>query len=212
MPERMLNHSCSAKFNANQPLLHLPAIAAPSSRAQKPNLGPNKQKGGAAEVTEDTHLNLTHQNLFYVNALQSVTRVPLAFRLPEVCRQIYSETALTAYRENTFVYGELHWMYRSAKLQLSAAQRRAMTSIELERVTFSAMSILNPYPESIRWNGLPNVQTVFVTSRAMRCMELDLTRSTFDVEKTFWGKEQWRKFVTDTMQSREGSDLQVVFR
>lgn len=79
-------------------------------------------------------------------------------------------------------------------------------------MTFSAMFILNPYPESIRWNGLPIVQTVFVTSRAMRCMELDLTRSTLVVGKTFWGTEQWRKFVTDTLQSREGSDLHVVFR
>ncbi|KAF1360417.1 hypothetical protein EJ07DRAFT_154871 [Lizonia empirigonia] len=144
------------------------------------------QKGGGVQITEETHLNLNYENFDDVYASRSVTRVPLAFRLPEVCRQIYSETALTAYRENTFVFDETHWPYKNAKTQLIAAQRRAITSIEPDPLTFVDMMLLSGYREEIRLKRLPNVETVFVTSRAMRCLELHRTRSTSDVEKRFW--------------------------
>ena len=54
--------------------------------------------------------------------------VASAVRLPEVCRQIYSETALTLYKENIFLIQELQ-CFRSLK-KLNEAQRSAITALE----------------------------------------------------------------------------------
>lgn len=53
--------------------------------------------------------------------------VASAVRLPEVCRQIYSETALTLYKENIFLIQELQ-CFRSLK-KLNEAQRSAITAL-----------------------------------------------------------------------------------
>lgn len=54
-------------------------------------------------------------------------RIPMAFHLPEVCRQIYSETATLAYKLNTFQVGcpDAAWVQN-----LLPAQRVAIRAVE----------------------------------------------------------------------------------
>lgn len=56
-------------------------------------------------------------------------QVPAAFHLPEVCRQIYFEAALTSYRQNMFALNSGHLSTKNSITRLMAAQRRAIRSV-----------------------------------------------------------------------------------
>lgn len=174
MLTEVLTYSCSAQSNADVPLLRLPAelrnriwvfamggqqVILPSSPTQK---------GAAVRLPAVTHLRVTHLIVRTVRALRFSHPVSLAFRLPEVSRQIYSETVLTAYSENTFIYDTAHWTYRNATTRLMIAQRRAIVSIEPDPQTFSTMVLPSRHHGNVWRKRLPNVRTIFVTALALK--------------------------------------------
>jgi len=89
---------------------------------------PPIRAGAIRDPTVGSYLDLQafiegfHQELYYPEPVAS------AVRLPGVCRQIYSETALTMYKENVFLIQELRCFRLLEKL--NEAQRMAITALE----------------------------------------------------------------------------------
>lgn len=63
----------------------------------------------------------------------TVNKLPVAFHLSEVCRQVYAETALVPYLHNTFYVLALYLLLRGTVVQrLMVAQRQAIASVQID--------------------------------------------------------------------------------
>ncbi|KAG9201555.1 hypothetical protein G6514_005562 [Epicoccum nigrum] len=134
--------------NANSPLLSLPpeirnriwslacggrVVAILNQRNGK---GEALVKAGAIRGTFDSTITLQQYEFIESVDYHWPQLLPLAFRLPEVCRQIYSEAALTSYKENVFRLYNFRCM--SKLLELNEAQRNAITALEASPSFFLA--------------------------------------------------------------------------
>ena len=116
---------------------------------------------------------------------------PSGFHLPEVCRQIYSETATLGYKLNTFIL-DLDGCGFSAKWvdSLLPAQTNAMTSVVPKCVSFESY-VASPYVESLR-TTFPNLNRIEVPSDAVSLVR----RFNREADSTgLWTLEQWREWV-----------------
>ena len=85
-------------------------------------------KAGAIRDTYDSTINLQQYDFMELVYYCGPERVTAAFRLPEVCRQIYSETALISYKENAFRLYDRGCLRKL--LELKPAQKNAITTLE----------------------------------------------------------------------------------
>lgn len=150
-------------------------------------------------------------------------RLPAAFHLPEVCRQIYSETALTAYTHSTFIVGEDCLTFQNDLNFLQNAQRRAISSIEPDykalayrvkqqidhdrRIRIDPSSRLAPN-KTFKWRYFPNLKTIVVTKVAFRYMQLRVTSG----PKKGTSREKWQEWLTELLQRGEGKGVEVEFK
>ena len=95
------------------------------------------------------------------------TKQKSAFHLPEVCRQIYSETATLAYSINTFLlsrrgeHPEGGWAKK-----LTAGQRNAISSVQMNNEDLEPFLRTNREP--LTEKVFPNLKRIWVTEATMR--------------------------------------------
>jgi hypothetical protein len=134
-------------------------------------------------------------------------RLTSALHLPEVCRQIYSETALTLYKENTFIYERCKGSTKNPLDQLLVAQRTAMASLIPGPLVLETMLLGWPHHlTSLRKRHLPNLQTIFITRPVMEAVKI-LSMG----YGTRWTLDQWQRHFSSRIKAKEGNDVKVIF-
>lgn len=101
---------------------------------------------------------------------QRIEKLQTAFHLPEVCRQVYSETALTAYQQSTFIFENHHMTTRNAITHLMAAQRRAIESVQVTPAVLRihlSKDFLQRHKPLTHKHKLPNLKTIVVPRAAL---------------------------------------------
>ncbi len=83
------------------------------------------------------------------------------FRLPQVCRQIYSETAILFYLINSFKVSSNSLIRTVWTRRLLLAQRKAIASIETSELVLYELMV-NPYRQPLR-TIFPNLTTIKVS-------------------------------------------------
>ncbi|KAJ4382930.1 beta transducin [Didymella sp. IMI 355093] len=97
-----------------------------------------------------------------------ITKLRAAFHLPEVCRQVYSETVLTSYRENVFLCDSVYPATKTSFGRLKAAQRKAITAVEFNPwVLYSHVALISTIQPVT--STLPNMKVISVSSVALKC-------------------------------------------
>ena len=89
-----------------------------------------------------------------------------SFHLPEVCRQIYSETATLAYHINTFLLSDEGYnpKWTWAKY-LTKRQRNAITSIRMSYCDIKYF--VHGAPQSLTARTFPNLERIWITEIAV---------------------------------------------
>src|SRR5690242_12349472 len=143
---------------------------------------------------------------------QPFIKVTAAFHLPEVCRQIYAETVLTAYRQNTFVFGVRHTFPNDTFKRLMIAQRRAITKIQIEcDYLFWHMVDANvhlKYHKRVT-DRLPNISTIVVTEAVLRGIKLIF--SDRPGTGNFRNEGMWHAWISQKFEKIYGNGIKVAF-
>jgi hypothetical protein len=146
-----------------------------------------------------------------VHPQQPEEKLPSAFHLPEVCRQIYSETATLAYKLNIFVINNFHWdafeRYRWIRKRLPA-QRNAITAIAPQ--------------ESVLWEFLDSDMSFLDTFPNLEYIEITpetFCRATRDepvvlrglVDKVLVTREEKQQWLLERIRKLDGDGIEVKF-
>lgn len=166
--------------------------------------------GSAVRAQFTQRINWINMNFY--KKLEYV-KLPAAFHLPEVCRQIYSETALTSYQQNTFIYASHHLSSASSMTRLIVAQRRAITSIKISpNALYQHLKGLYGRPRKSITSKLPNLKTILVTRHALRFTRANLKRRSIVPGSRYWSKYQWKLLIRQKLQEQEGASVEVKFK
>jgi hypothetical protein len=139
--------------------------------------------------------------------LDDKSHQPTAFHLPEVCRQIYFETAILAYKLNTFIIDLYIDGNREIMKALLPAQRDAVASVVPESIFFE-IYVTNKPIQSLR-TTFPNLKRIEVPSGSLELIGSFQRYS--DPAKRTWTREQWSSWVVEGVKEKEGNDIEVVF-
>lgn len=165
-------------------------------------------KGGAIRFGFDRDLD--DWSAYYIHEHRRYERVASAFHLPEVCRQIYSETALLAYRLSPFTFENMYGEHVSSVRRLKLVQKKAICSIEfsVQALEFCLRSKI--YDEDKQCKPFkrvfPNLERIIISERIRHYAH------------TVWACAKPLQYVdhadwfTKTLQRQEGSDVVVEFR
>ncbi|KAJ8110974.1 hypothetical protein OPT61_g6316 [Boeremia exigua] len=205
----------TVKLNAESPLLRLPAeirnkiwsfacggqLVELPRRMQRDHTVKKSRtvKGGAVRFWEYCR----SRNVHVYNESQRSRRIIAAFHLPEVCRQIYAETALTSYRENVFLYD---YDNKSMVLALMAAQRRAITTLQPSEMYFS--SLVN-YGDSLFELCREAMELV-----KSRCCQNKIFSGveTYEIDNMkLWAEVEWRKLVAEQLTFLTNAGVELVY-
>lgn len=172
------------------------------------------EEGGAVRFLNIEELDLNENNFekTKVEVLRRrAIRMPSAFHLPRVCRQIYAETALISYKANAFVCDEPTISGKHPMARLMAAQRKAIATIEPMPEVLCLMVILHSKTHEGIMNVLPNVRKLSITSIAMRYVQAYTLwcTSTHD-EKYAWNQDHWRAWVVRNLKYWKKGHADVV--
>jgi hypothetical protein len=137
-------------------------------------------------------------------------RAPCAFHLPEVCRQVYSETTMLAYKHNIFILDKLWYQYWIDPWtnQLLPVQRRAITAVVPTTSFFLSYLLGNRLLRDI----LPNLKCVEFTTGIFwsAVYYMDRYRVASKAYR-FYSSEAMQEWIIETIQIREGDDIEVKF-
>jgi hypothetical protein len=97
---------------------------------------------------------------------RSTTRMTSAFHLPEVCRQIYSETATLGYSLNTFIMPDEHLNYDNWATSLLPAYRKAIKTIEPEPIGLNYL-MNSQLAKRLRRRTFPGLTRIIVSDIAI---------------------------------------------
>jgi hypothetical protein len=163
----------------------------------------SRQKGFAIQVDLKTNASRSNPYAFELDPnCFKIKRSPASFHLPEVCRQIYSEAALTAYQQNVFLFnGPLVQTNRYFN-RLMAVQRRAIKSVEIGAVRlYATMRGLQVVPMT---DKLPNLKYILVSAPALKYAQYadELQNST---------NKDWQIAVSRRLREVEGDNIKVEF-
>jgi hypothetical protein len=131
-------------------------------------------------------------------------RQPSAFHLPEVCRQIYAETATLAYSTNTFALFplDLGWFET-----LSQTQRKAITRVEINNFYKYLYLLQFRYSmASLRNKGLIRLTHCRVSISEQQLAKTDLHEPFLSLSND---RESWVRLVTDAVRFQEGQHIVV---
>lgn len=132
------------------------------------------------------------------------TGKPSAFHLPEVCRQIYAETATLGYKLSTFYFSDIDDTWVTSLLP---AQRDAITNLQLD--LWKIDSYLDSLPEM-------TFRTIFPGLRRIHCSGSVLA---FIYDYPDLGEDihdglplnDYMGIICDWIKDKEGEDVQVIF-
>ena len=170
-------------------------------------------KGRAVSTSSNGPADLSFDNIsnsFPYRTDINVTKLPSAFHLPEVCRQIYSETALTAYRHNTFIIEIAHMTSRNSLVRLMAAQRRAIASVILgpnvlcRHLRSDFLTKHKPLTHK-----MPNLAIIVITEAALQRVEFMYKNNS--MSNIFEKKPALRAHIVQKLQVVYGDGLEVQF-
>ncbi|KAH6638258.1 hypothetical protein C7974DRAFT_470996 [Boeremia exigua] len=210
------------KKNADSPLLRLPAeiriqiwsfacggqLVVLRSRLSRTG------KGGAVYCQKDEDLIKTAKTLQgFCNHTQNFTRMSSAFHLPEVCRQIYSETVLTSYRENIFVWDFSMFSNKRPMSQLMPVQRRSIQTLQPDR---RALHWMMDRGRKLFGNNmlkvLPNLRTLRIDSFALKYVQLFfITHHLDEKQMRLWNQEEWQDNVAKQLASLTEAGVKILF-
>ncbi|KAJ8110972.1 hypothetical protein OPT61_g6314 [Boeremia exigua] len=143
----------------------------------------------------------SHSNYIYPTMR---LQVEAAFHLPEVCRQIYAETALTAYQQNTFIFKA------GSMACLTAAQRRAITKVQ---INIGRLHCHMEHDFLQRWNPithlLPNASCILVTGSALGYLKRH--RACFEGTSGREDQVTMQAWVSQNLRNIYGDKMKVVF-
>jgi hypothetical protein len=134
-----------------------------------------------------------------------------AFHLPEVCRQIYAETATLAYSTNTFLLCSHDPFWLPWIRALSLTQREAITSIELRDLYEYLRDFrFRQSVASLRCQGLVGLTHFHVSIAAQESAKRSIDSRALDrfleIPKD---RQSWVRFVTYVVKHQEGQDVVV---
>lgn len=141
----------------------------------------------------------------------SPEHVASAFHLPEVCRQIYSETTLASYRENIFLCEDGYFNSKSPMYQFMDVQAEAITTLEIDlRMLYRMIGItgeFRPFRKNSNWgilSVLPNVRVVVITCSALEVVRVAQQYlcgfSFLGGARSSWTCEDWREFIAPRLK------------
>lgn len=137
---------------------------------------------------------------------------PSAFHLPEVCRQIYSETAILAYMLNTLIINGSKYC-EAWKDSLITAQKVAVRSVALAEPSWR-MYVSGLRNRSLR-AGFPNVRRIEMPKYVLLLFPNDTISSMEPMEAVEamkeWDTEQSRALMEQKVKKMEGEDVEVIF-
>jgi hypothetical protein len=170
---------------------------------------PNKffQKGFAIQVDLKPRLkasNFVGLSFDFKPKDFNFKRLPASFHLPEVCRQIYSEAALTAYQQNIFLIdSSFQRSCHHAFNCLRAVQRRAIKSVEIGFLRLCAtMRGLKVVPMT---DKLPSLKFILVSATAL------LKTAQVADELQHGTEKDWQIAVSRRLREVEGDNIKVEF-
>ena len=146
------------------------------------------------------------------NCIESES-LPAAFHLPEVSRQVYSETATLAYQSNIWVIRAMKpcGKYVYGFTNLLPAQRNAITSVAPTNDCLSFSLGYGYFPGSMRIN-FPNIKRIHLTA-----LGVDTIRRDKWSDNRFWNDEdqkrtrkQWEELITARLKKEVGDDIEVI--
>jgi hypothetical protein len=160
----------------------------------------------AIQYTQDRNVDL---KMMGSNRFRKFSTVASGFRLPEVCRQIYSETSLIAYGQSTFEL-ENRDLDRTGLKFLMPVKTREITSIEMSPEGMCRRYIWYPVSwirESIRDGFCPNLRRIIIGRLALEILKAEKYDSKYRALPA--DKKAW---LVDEIKHREGSDIEVEFK
>lgn len=111
-----------------------------------------------ALTTETANINLYYNGLGYLSKGGNATRASrrivkrLDMQLPQVCRQIYTETAVVVYKDNRFTFatekGMRIWLRRRLPAQLEVIERLRLLVVEERKVDSIRQELQGKVPEA----------------------------------------------------------------
>jgi hypothetical protein len=124
-------------------------------------------KGGAIlRPQRPKRLELSREEIDYNQDFfkrAGATKQPSAFHRPEVCRQVYSETATLAYKLNMFILGASQVLSPNWATMLLPAQREAITRIEPEPRYLMLLVDMYATRTHLRGQTQPSLRTIIVS-------------------------------------------------
>jgi hypothetical protein len=134
----------------------------------------------------------------------STTKRVSAFHLPEVCRQIYSETAVLGCKLNTFVITTSHLNYKNWAIGLLPVYRRAIQSIEPD--TEYLATLVDGFARPLKLRVFPGLTTIIVSDIALDCLLHKYKR-----KYPGYTTDDWKSLVERKIHENHGQDLEVIF-
>ena len=170
--------------------------------------------GGAIRYRHDRNVDVPNFDRLDDNARQCEI-TSSAFRLPEVCRQVYSETNLMAYSRSTFTFDFCSLRHCHDLKDLKPVQKRAITSIELDPIAVKRYTWLNGNFDSIDllvwWYRplkemfFPNLQRIIINKLALEVWKHDARQCQVHVG-------DWKELLTQAFRLREHPDVEIVIK
>jgi hypothetical protein len=170
---------------------------------------PHLNKGGAVAVEDDGAIALSQHPGYPYPCCASHQLA--AFHLPEVCRQIYIETATLSYSSNVFLVDEESLMCKNwAKGEILLAQRDAITRVELGLNILNKQLWKNHRPTySLKQRSFRNLTHTYVSFHTQKLLVKDSIHWMLDHDETDISK--FLNWCEAKLKDIEGSDLVVVF-
>jgi hypothetical protein len=138
-------------------------------------------------------------------------KVPSAFHLPEVCRQVYSETAILGYSSNTLLLPRQHSFPRNWATGLLPAYRRAITRVEPEPRYLCELVGGHKGLRPIKTLGLPGLITIVVSRMALSYVSSYYRDYESDEDEEDETDEEWQQWIKEMIKKSHGDDIEVVF-
>jgi hypothetical protein len=218
------DHAPSAQRNAtDSPLLRLPPevrhiiwrFTLGGELVQLPRYCQRGQRGYAVRYEQDR--SISEHGIISGRHTLRIREMSSAFCLPQVCRQIYSETAFLAFSSSTFVIDSDYLNQNTGILRLKPARRRAITSIEpqCEALDLSVTKMMHwrsklPYAmhKPFKQTFFPNLETIVIGKLAFEYVQQMMSRE----RGLNLSENEWKQWLTQALKQREGEEIQVVFK
>ena len=170
-------------------------------------------KGGAVRFRNDRNVHVP--NIGSAGNARQCENVTSAFRLPEVCRQVYSETSLMTYSLSTFTFDFFSLRLCHDLKELKTAQKQAITSIEFDPLAVHRYTVLNqdfyeidllgPYYKPLKKMYFPNLKKIIINQLALEVWKYHAFQCQVHVE-------DWKELLTQAFRLREDPEVEIVIK